>query len=464
MGVKRSSPDRRKGRLVTLGAAGARLALAAALGPAAACESADMEGVPQGFTLNEWQAAMEVQPLSTPMPKNPANRLADDEPAAKLGQMLFMDPEFSSAIKVDGPSGKKDEVGKVACVSCHDPNRSFIDSRTTGAYSHGVAMTTRNSPALVNLGWYEWINWAGRNDSLAAQGAAAPEAGTDVNTSRLFYAHVLYKKYKLEYEEVFGELPPALDPMHPEAARFPMAGKPKASMEAPDGPWEKMTPEDRRAINDIMANVGKATEAYERRLVFRNSPFERFTKGEDVPAFGPAAQRGLKLFVGKAACNECHRGPIMSDNRFHNIGVSEVVRSDGTMDAGRFEEYKRAFTSPWNSFRDYSDDKAHGMRKYAGLDMMADPPVSALGQFRTPTLHNIADTAPYFHNGSAKSLEEVVHFYNVGGGRPGSFRGTKDPKIAPLGLTAAEQADLVEFLRTLTGTLADRRWAENKAK
>jgi cytochrome c peroxidase len=415
-----------------------------------------MEQVPQGFTLNEWQAVMDVQPLSTPMPKNPANRFADDEKAARLGQMLFMDPEFSAAIRVDGPSGKVGEVGKVACVSCHDPNRSFIDSRTTGAYSHGVAMTTRSSPALVNLGWYEWINWAGRNDSLAAQGAAAPEAGTDVNTSRLFFAHVLYKKYKDEYESVFGELPAALDPMHPEAARFPMAGKPKATMDAPDGPWEKTAPDDRRVINDIMANVGKATEAYERKLVFRNSPFEKFTKGQGD--LSPAAKRGLKLFVGKAACNECHRGPIMSDNRFHNIGVSETVAAGGAMDAGRYDEYKRAYNSPWNSFRDYSDDKTHGMRKYAGMDMMSDPPASTKGQFRTPTLHNIADTAPYFHNGSAKSLDEVVHFYNVGGGRAGTFQGVKDPKIAPLGLTAAEEADLVEFLKTLTGTLDTRDW------
>jgi cytochrome c peroxidase len=251
-------------------------------------------------------------------------------------------------------------------VTCHDPRRYFIDSRTTEGVSHGVALTARSAPTLVNIGWYEWITWAGKHDSLCMQGANAPEAPTDVGSTRLLYAHVLQRKYRDEYNAAFPNSPldEALDPGHPEADRFPPGGKPKASPNDPDGPWELMAPPDRRIINQIMANVGKATEA--------------------------------------------------------------------------------------------------GMRKLMALS--ADDQ-GTRGQFRTPSLLNIAETAPYMHDGSLKTLADVVRLYNAGGGATGTYPGTRDIKInAKLQLTDPEIDDLVEFLKSLTGNPVPDEWARDTAR
>lgn len=442
------------------------LILAAAASGALAsggCDGNPLDDGHDGLTAQEWSLVKEVAPLATPAPGNPFNRLHKDDAAARLGQMLFFDTEFSGPIRVDGPSGKIGERGKVACVSCHDPNRSFVDTRTSEGLSHGVAWTTRNSPGLVNLGWYDWITWAGRLDSLCHQGANAPEAGTDVNTSRLFYAHVLYKKYRNEYNALFPEAPldPALDPTAADAARFPAAGRPKAAMTDPDGPWEMMAPGDRKIIMQIMANSGKAIEAYERKLVSQGSAFERYVKGE-TKALDDRAKRGMRLFVGKAACNECHRGPILSDNKFHNIGVPQAVGANVPLkDTGRFDDIPRLLANPYNSAGEYSENREAGMKRLAA----AVPNDSAtLGQFRTPMLLNIAQTGPYFHNGSVKTLADVVRFYNHGGGPDGTFAGVKDPKMRPLGLTPDEEADLVAFLESLTGGPVPAEWAADTSR
>jgi cytochrome c peroxidase len=376
--------------------------------------------------------------------------------------MLFFERDFSGPIRVDGSSGRVGEVGKVACVSCHDPRRYFIDSRTTAGVSHGVAFTARSAPSLVNVAWYDWITWSGKHDSLCMQGANAPEAPTDVGSNRLHYAHVLWDKYRDEYDAAFPAtpLPEALDPMHGEATRFPPAGKPKPAPGDPDGPWEMMAPEDRRLVNQIMANVGKATEAYERQLVSRGSPFQRYVEG-DRQALEPAAKRGLRLFIGKASCIECHNGPLMSDNKFHNLGLSQAA-APGMQDTGRFGDIPRMISNPFNSAGEFSDDREAGQRKLMGLN---PPDPATVGQFRTPSLHHVAETAPYMHDGSLKTLDDVVRFYHAGGGEPGTFPGNRDIKLSgKLGLTDDDRADLVAFLRSLTGQPVPEEWARDTAK
>lgn len=437
------------------------LALLGSVG-AAGCESDVMGDDREGFSAEEWKAIKQIEPLAGPQHVNASNRLADDLDAARLGQMIFFDPDFSGPIKVDSMSGKVGETGKVACVTCHDPKRSFIDSRTTDGVSYGVALTARSSPPLINLGWYDWYTWAGRMDSLSMQAANAPEAVTDVATTRLFFAHVLWRKYRDEYNAIFPETPldPALDPTAPDASRFPPKGKPKAAATDPDGDWEKMAGPDKKIINQIMANVGKAIEAYERQLVSRGSAFERWVKGDDA-AMTDEAKRGLRLFVGKAACNECHNGPVMSDSKFHNIGVPQAVGLAPAVDTGRFVDVPKLLANPFNGGGAFSDDPDTGAKK---LSVVTPNDPSTIGQFRTPTLHNIADTAPYYHNGSIKTLDDVVWLYNNGGGAAGSFSGTKDVRVVPLGLTAQEQTDLVAFLKSLTGGPVPEEWAANTAK
>jgi cytochrome c peroxidase len=350
----------------------------------------------------------------------------------------------------------------VGCVSCHDPRRYFVDSRTTEGVSHGVAFTVRSAPSLVNIAWYDWITWSGKHDSLCMQGANAPEAPTDVGATRLRYAHVLWAEYREEYDAAFpgAPLPEALDPTHPEAARFPPAGKPKVAAADPDGAWEMMAPEDRRLINQIMANVGKATEAYERQLISRGSPFEQYIAG-DHQALEPRAKRGLRLFIGKASCIECHDGPVMSDNRFHNLGLTQKVAA-ALQDTGRFGDLARMVNNPFNGAGEFSDDREAGARKLAGL-LPPDP--ATVGQFRTPSLHNVAETAPYMHDGSLRTLDDVVRFYHLGGGEAGTFPGARDIKLSGrLGLTDDEQRDLVAFLRSLTGRPVPEEWTRDTAK
>jgi cytochrome c peroxidase len=159
------------------------------------------------------------------------------------------------------------------------------------------------------------------------------------------------------------------------------------------------------------ATVAKAIASFERTVVSTESPFDRWREG-DARAVGDDVKRGFALFEGKARCTLCHQGFNFTDNGFHNIGL----RSAGDVeDEGRF---------------------AH--RKVKALK----------GAFKTPTLRDIALTAPYMHNGAYGSLEEVVDHYDRGG----DAKTNLSPNIHPLGLTAQEKQDLVAFMKSLTGT------------
>jgi cytochrome c peroxidase len=398
---------------------------------------------------------LELEPLAVPVGPSAFNEYADDADAARLGQKLFFDKDFASAVRVAGPSGEIGQERRVACATCHSPEAWFSDSRPTGGVSHGVEYTARNSPSLVNVAYYAWFDWAGRADSLASQGAVALETQFNASSSRLFVAHIIYAKYKDEYEAIFGALDPALAADAPDAARFPPAGRPKLA-DAPDGPWEQMAADDRRAVERIMANIGKAFEAYERNLISSDSPFARYVRDPNGGDFPAAARRGLELFIGKAACNECHIGPILSDNLFHNGGVPQAVgENTPAVDEGRFEDIAVLLRNPYNAAGAYSANPAAGAAKLAPLSPIDE---STKGQFRTKSLLNVAVTGPYFHNGSKQTLEEVVQHYNVGGGEPGSYSGQLDAKMRPLRLSDAEVRDVVAFLETLTGEPVAEEW------
>ena len=157
--------------------------------------------------------------------------------------------------------------------------------------------------------------------------------------------------------------------------------------------------------------IAKAIASFERTVVSANAPFDRWQAG-DALALSAAAQRGFELFNGKAQCALCHQGFNFTDNGFHNIGLREPGVDP---DMGRF---------------------AH--RRVAVLK----------GAFKTPTLRDITLTAPYMHNGAYITLEQVVDHYDRGG----DVKENLSPNMKPLGLHAVEKEDLVEFLRSLTGT------------
>jgi len=158
-------------------------------------------------------------------------------------------------------------------------------------------------------------------------------------------------------------------------------------------------------------NVAKAIASFERTIVNGNSAYDEYLRG-NKKALSASALRGMKLFAGKADCIACHSGPYFSDSKYHNLGIG--YRNGKYSDVGRYDVTKKK---------------------------------SDMGAFKTPTLRNVAMTAPYMHDGSVKTLMDVVNIYNMGGIPNPNL----DHDIKPLGLSEAEKADLVAFLKSLTG-------------
>src|ERR1041384_5632886 len=190
------------------------------------------------FTEEEFALIKQFGPLGE-LPANSTNKYANNQAAAVFGQRLFFEKSYSHALTIADPVlGKVGDVGKIACASCHDVTNFYTDTRShPNSTSLGVTWTTRNAPTLVNVAFYEWMSWGGKEDSLWYQGANGCESAVNFGGNRLEYAHMLFRKYRADYDALFPvPLDPALDPAAPDAARFPATGKPKAGG-APDGPW-----------------------------------------------------------------------------------------------------------------------------------------------------------------------------------------------------------------------------------
>jgi cytochrome c peroxidase len=426
------------------------------------------------FSATEWAQIEQLSPLPE-LPPDTGNDVADDPAAAALGQRLYwerrthvnpiqigrttVDPSVSPPL-TPNPSalGEAGDTRVISCASCHEPGHWHSDSHSMPRnLSLAVRYTFRNDPSLVNAAFYESFGWSGVADALWSQITGNPEAV--VGATRGTYAHVVYDHYKADYEAIFGALPAALDPAAPDAARFPADARPRLSPNEMLNPrtqawvdaWEGMTADDQRAVNRILANSSKALAAYVRRLVSRNAPFDRYVGG-DFGAIPLAAKRGLKLFIGKAGCVSCHSGPFFSDNRFHATGVAQVGENVPAMDSGRFAVMQAyaAGLPTFSSAGEFSDDIPAGMAKLAQLGLVSPSATDAhRGQFRTKSLRQIAETAPYMHHGGLADLAAVIELYDRGGDDvPGVI---KDPLMVELNLSAAEKADLVAFLQTLTG-------------
>jgi cytochrome c peroxidase len=401
------------------------------------------------FTAEQWATIATLSPLPE-VPPDPTNAFADSEAAARLGQMLFFDKSYSGALVVgddgtNGGLGMVGETGKVACASCHAVGSAALDDRrsTPNNVSLGVNFGTRNAHGMVNSSFYAWTNWGGRFDSQWSLPLAVAENAGLMRSTRLQIVHMLWTKYRTEYDAAFPvPLDPRLDPAHPDAADFPPVGKPKGATD-PDGPWETdMTDADRAIANRIFANYGKAIAAYNRTLVSRDAPFDRFVAG-DRTAISDAAKNGLRVFLEH--CESCHGGPNFADDDFHALLAPQVGPHVPATDFGRWQDVPGLLASPFNTSGAYSDDTTTGK-----LDGLAQVDAQR-GRFRTKSLRGVAASAPYMHAGQLATLDDVVAFYDAGGGDPGTTGIVKDPLIVPLALGAGDKADLVAFLPTLTG-------------
>jgi cytochrome c peroxidase len=186
--------------------------------------------------------------------------------------------------------------------------------------------------------------------------------------------------------------------------------------------------------------------------------------GGDSTMISPAAKDGARLFVGKAGCSDCHNTPLFTDDNSYNIGIPQTGEGIPTMDDcpqggvcdcvtpnncvpfGSFDGIAKLKAHPYLRTSMWSDNPQDDSRaKY----VMADPATIPKGSWRTPSLRDVALTAPYMHTGALATLEDVIAHYNRGA-EP-MPNGDPSARIKPLFLTASEQADLVAFLRTLTG-------------
>lgn len=423
----------------------------------------------QAFTQAEWNQVMTLSPLPA-LPVDVGNKYADNADAARLGQKLFWDkrtqanPLQIGRTTVDtsimpaltpNPSalGEAGDLGVVSCAACHEPANWHSDNHSMPRnLTLGIRWSFRNDPSLVNAAFYESFGWSGAADAMWSQITGNPEAV--VGATRGTLAHVVFDHYKTEYEAIFGPLPPLDD-----LTRFPANARPKLSPNEVLNPrsqawvdaWTGMTADDQHAVNLILANAAKSLSAYLRKCVSRNAALDRYVAG-DYAAISPSAKRGLKLFIGKAGCISCHSGPFFSDRTFHNTGVTQTGDNIPAMDLGRYSvltSYSTAIPL-FSSAGEFSDDAAAGMAKLTALGLTPPMPTDAdKGKFRTKSLRQIEKSAPYMHTGAFADLASVVEFYDRGGDETAGQ--TKDPFMKPLNLTAAEKADLVEMLKTLSG-------------
>jgi len=421
-------------------------AVLAAVAAAAGCSDGDTL-IDGRFTDAEWDLISSLSPLSAVLP-DPTNRFAEDERAVALGHALFFDARAAGPLLVgddgqNGGLGQMGETGKIACVSCHAPESTWLDDIRSkpGNVSLGAGFGKRNAPPVVNAAFYRWFGWAGQSDTLWQQAISTVELTVSMNSSRLAVAHLLHDHYKADYEAIFGPIDPRFDPANPGAGAFPPTGKP------PEPVWNAMPAEDQEIVNQMMVAYGKAIAAYERKLVSRDAPFDRYVAG-DTAAISDAAKRGLKLFIGVGGCVGCHNTPLFSDNEFHNSGVPQGGPHVPTDDLGRYGAAMALPMDPFNSEGRFSDG-------HPGLIVGLQPTEVMKGQFRTKHLRQIAETGPYTHTGGFATLRDVIENYNAGGGTSGSFPGTLDPRIRPLNLDDHDIDDLVAFLGTLTGAPVD---------
>ncbi|HYF00639.1 MAG TPA: cytochrome c peroxidase [Planctomycetota bacterium] len=289
-------------------------------------------------------------------PAEPADNPSTPE-KVELGRMLYWDPRLSGN-------------GALSCATCHNPALGWGDGLPK-SIGFGHKVLGRGAPTVLNAAYYNMQFWDGRAATLEDQAKGPIEAAGEMNAKAADVVQRLnaIAGYRERFQKVFG------------------------------GP----------ATFDTIA---KAIAAFERQVVDLDSPFDRWARGDDKAMTEPQ-KRGFDLFVGKARCATCHSGPALTDNRFHNIGLT-----DG--DVGRMAVTK--------------DEKD-------------------FGAFKTPTIRNAAITGPYMHDGSLKTLREVVDHYEKVVNLPEKPKGLSIFML-PFKLTEEEKADVVEFMKALT---ADKR-------
>lgn len=276
--------------------------------------------------------------------------------------------------------------GTMSCATCHNPDQAYTDGQEI-SLSYPTTKNWRNTPTLINIAFYKYLFHDGRVSTLEDQALFPIMSAFEMNLNLDF----LEEKIRIvpEYVDAF-----------------------------------------KKVFNGDVTRerIAMAIAAFERTLVSVNSPLDRYLKG-DKNALSGEAKKGLEIFTGKGKCNECHHGVNLSDDKFHALHIPEnpSLQNDPRITATRrfvakvyhYEDYKNLTEDPGRYLitKDKKDWKA----------------------FRTPTLREIAKTAPYMHNGIFKTIDEVIEFLDKGGGKGNT-------ELKPLKLTKEEKRYLKVFL------------------
>lgn len=345
-------------------------------------------GAATNLLNNALKPPLGLPPLPTP-PDNPLT-------AAKisLGRKLFYDRRLSLN-------------NTFSCAMCHVPEQGFTSNEMATAVGIEGRTVRRNSPTLYNVGYAQRLFHDGRENSLEQQVWGPLLAHNEMANPSI--GHVIGKinhsgDYQSLFEQAFGK-PPGME------------------------------------------TIGMALASYQRTLNSANSTFDRWHYGHDKQALPAQAQRGFKLFTGKARCSACHtitgQHALFTDQQLHNTGIGYAEAMGATGASQRVQLAPGVYTEvPAQLIQSVSERKTNDL----GLHEITQNPADRW-RYKTPTLRNINLTAPYMHNGSLRSLKEVVEFYNRGG----IANENLDSLIKPLGLTGPEIADLTAFLTMLTG-------------
>lgn len=356
-------------------------------------------GLLLAFAVLGPQGSPDSASVGLPAPPIPADNPQTPEKIA-LGEKLFNEKRFSS-------------TGEVSCSTCHDSGKAFTDGPLQVSEGINKLTGTRNAPTVVNAAYFETMFWDGRSPSLEDQ-ALHPfvnpvEMGLEDHEPILKIVRS-DAEYAKQFKDVFGK--------------------------SGDG--------------ITIDEVTKAIAAFERTKISGNSAFDRYYFGGEQDALTDAQKRGFDLFVNKGRCVSCHvveqTQALFTDNRFHNVGVGINAIQDDVPDLAR-EFIKAEATLSEVDVEVLTDKRTSELGR-----LVVTRGFDEIGAFKTPTLRNVAVTAPYMHDGSLKTLRDVMVHYNNGGvtneGDPvNDFLGGG---IRPLNLTDEEIDDLVAFMEALT--------------
>ncbi|BBL74147.1 cytochrome c peroxidase [Methylomagnum ishizawai] len=328
-----------------------------------------------------------------PVPVPPANPIT---PARiELGRKLFYDRRLSLN-------------NTFSCAMCHIPEQGFASNEQATAVGIEGRSVRRNAPTLYNTAYLQRLFHDGREDNLEQQVWGPLLARNEMGAPSVGYVVGKLKglaDYAGLFERAFNRRGPSME------------------------------------------TLGMAIAAYERTLDSADSPFDRWRYGQQAGALGPAARRGFALFTGKAGCSACHtvgeKYALFTDQGLHNTGVGYRAAMGSAAAAPVQVAPGVAVNIDPAALASVSEPKPNDLGRY---EITQDP--ADRWQYRTPSLRNIALTAPYMHDGSLATLKAVVEFYNRGGVPNENL----DPLMKPLELDAGEVADLVEFLNSLTGS------------